>query len=191
MSRKWLWPPLWIGLITAGPLLLAVLAHLGVFGSAPFAMLANDERELFDPPLAVPQGALRGRAGETLPADWARYRWSLIYAKMSPCEAQCGQDLEKLRQIHGALGRDQDRVQPVFLTAADTTDVAAAGFRIGRIDGAAGRALIEVLGQQRVEAGRLFVVDPLGNLVLSYPANADRRRVLDDLERLLDVSKVG
>jgi hypothetical protein len=192
MSRKWMSPPLLIGLITAGPLLLAVLAHLGAFGSKPFPTLANDERVLFEPPVPMPLGELPSPTGETLPADWARYRWSLIYAKMSPCEAQCVQDLNTLRQIHGALGRDQDRVQRVYLTAAGAGDPAdAEGFRVGRLDSAAGQALIEVLGRQRLQAGRVFVVDPLGNLVLSYPANADRRRLLNDIERLLDVSQVG
>jgi hypothetical protein len=51
--------------------------------------------------------------------------------------------------------------------------------------------LVRLLGQERLEAGRYFVVDPLGNVILTYPDDADQGRLREDLERLLDVSRVG
>jgi hypothetical protein len=42
-----------------------------------------------------------------------------------------------------------------------------------------------------LQEGRIFVVDPLGNLVVSYPPAPNQELLLEDLERLLDVSRIG
>lgn len=190
MKRAAVSPLVLIGLVTAAPFALALLAYFGWFGSAPFPMLPNEDRELILPPVALPAESLDTPDGEPLGTDWARYRWSLIYARMAPCEAQCATDLERLHQVHAALGRDQDRVQRVFLTGEARPVVRDdTALVIGRLETAS--TLLMLLGPERIAAGRIFVADPLGNLVLSYPPDADRRRILEDLERLLDVSKVG
>jgi cytochrome oxidase Cu insertion factor (SCO1/SenC/PrrC family) len=114
----------------------------------------------------------------------------LIYARISPCEAQCAAELDRLQQVHAALGRDQDRVQRVFLTGDPReSSRRQSGLVAGRLEPRSSLSML--LGPERIAAGRVFVVDPLGNLVSSYPPDADRRRILEDLERLLDVSKVG
>ena len=38
---------------------------------------------------------------------------------------------------------------------------------------------------------RIYVVDPLGNLMMSYPAGADPNGIRKDLARLLRVSRIG
>jgi hypothetical protein len=65
------------------------------------------------------------------------------------------------------------------------------GFVIGLFDVSGGDSLVDLFGRERLEQGRYFVVDPLGNIILSYPDSADQQRLLDDLERLLSVSRVG
>lgn len=188
--RAWSSPLVLIGFVTAAPFVLALLAYQGWFGSAPFPLLPNQDRELFTPPVALPDEPLETLDGEILGADWARYRWSLIYARISPCEAQCAADLDRLQQVHAALGRDQDRVQRVFLTGDPReSSRRQSGLVAGRLEPRSSLSML--LGPERIAAGRVFVVDPLGNLVSSYPPDADRRRILEDLERLLDVSKVG
>ena len=52
-------------------------------------------------------------------AGSSAYRWSLIYARMAACEQQCGSDLDRLRQVQVALGRDTGRVQRVYLHGGD------------------------------------------------------------------------
>jgi hypothetical protein len=40
-------------------------------------------------------------------------------------------------------------------------------------------------------AASIYLLDPLGNLVLRYPADPDIKRLAKDLERLLRVSRIG
>ena len=40
-------------------------------------------------------------------------------------------------------------------------------------------------------AGRLYLVDPLGNLMMSYERGAPVKGLLDDLKKLLNLSHIG
>jgi hypothetical protein len=40
-------------------------------------------------------------------------------------------------------------------------------------------------------SGRVYLVDPFGNLVMSYAADAPARGLLEDLKRLLKLSQIG
>jgi cytochrome oxidase Cu insertion factor (SCO1/SenC/PrrC family) len=124
--------------------------------------------------------------------DWARYRWSLIYARITPCEGHCASALARLTEVHLALGRNQARVQRVLLVADE--DFRMTGdpeLLVGYLDGERDAELVGALGLEMLEQGRIFVVDPLGNLVMSYPPEPDQARLLEDLERLLGVSRIG
>ncbi len=191
MRRRWRVPAL-VGLVFLGPLVLAVLAYYGPWQLDRLEPVANPDRELISPPRPAPAAAPAKRGGGRLAPDWARYRWSLIYARISSCEGQCARDLERLTQVYLALGRDTDRVQRVYLAAGGTSLVDDdPEFVFGVLAGEQGAALIRWLGRDRLEEGRFFVVDPLGNLVASYPPSADQARLLKDLKRLLGVSRVG
>lgn len=190
--RRRAWPVLAVAALFVGPLLLAIglYAARGNFGG--FAHLPNPDRELIENPPGLPLVGLDRPGGTATDPGWSRSRWSLIYAKMPACEGRCEAALTRLHQVYLALGGERDRVQLVFLApSSEAGAAAAADFLIGILDSPSGAELARVLGRDRVGAGRYFVVDPLGNLILSYPADADQSRLLKDLERLLDVSRVG
>ena len=81
---------------------------------------------------------------------------------LSPqCQSDCQAWMQHLNNIKTALGRDADRVEPRLANAAAGS------------------------GQS------ILLVDPLGNSVLSYQLEQSPRDILDDLKRLLKVSKIG
>ncbi len=41
------------------------------------------------------------------------------------------------------------------------------------------------------DRAHVYVADPLGNVMMRFPANAEPRRMLKDLERLLKASQIG
>ncbi|HEX7081183.1 MAG TPA: hypothetical protein VF329_09230 [Gammaproteobacteria bacterium] len=181
-----------VALLCFGPV---VAAYVLYYYGAPRALprLANEERLLLDPVVPLPPLAGREASGEAVENLWARPLWSLIYARTSPCDERCGADLVRLRQVHAALGRDQSRVRLVYVgPGADPG--AAKAVAVGSFDAGGGARLLELLqdiGQPPGERGRIYVADPHGNLVLSYPPDARQKGLYDDLERLLDVSRIG
>lgn len=192
MTFRWRREFVLVALVCLGPLALAALAYFGPANLRPAASLPNPDRELLPVPVSMPLVPLHQPSGTSTEPDWSRFRWSLIYARISPCEGRCVLHLERLTQVYLALGRDRERAQRVFLTAdIDSPIVDSLGFTIGLLNRDRDAELIQALGVDRLERGRLFVVDPLGNLILSYPPDADQARLLKDLERLLNVSRIG
>lgn len=195
MSRMSKGPPLTLVLVAVlflGPAILAALLYFGPFRLEGLDMLPNPDREFFAEPETLPLMPLTTPDGGRTADDWARYRWSLIYARITPCEGACFGHLQRLTQVYLALGGERDRVQRVLLAVGSLDDFSRdPELLIGRLDVPASAALVELLGKERLRGGRYFVVDPLGNVILSYPPDADQRRLLEDLERLLKVSRVG
>jgi cytochrome oxidase Cu insertion factor (SCO1/SenC/PrrC family) len=192
VTRPKFWPLALLALLFFGPFLIAVILYSGRGAVGGFGQLPNVDRELIENPETMPLVPLTLADGALTEAGWARSRWSLIYAKMPACEGRCEAALTRLHQVYLALGADRDRVQQVFLApASEARTPAPAEFLIGLLDVPGGADLISVLGTERLEQGRFFVVDPLGNVILSYPDDADQSRLLQDLERLLEVSRIG
>ncbi|HUL82401.1 MAG TPA: hypothetical protein VL131_09665 [Gammaproteobacteria bacterium] len=176
--------PWLVALVVFGPFLAAALLY---YVPADFAWLPRlpGSRELIEPPLEVPRAWLDGGAD----GPDARYRWSLIYAKMAACDRPCSEALERLRQVHAALAGDAERVRRVYWHAGAQASVPDdPGLLLRRVDDAPGESAVRALGAARLEQGRVYVADPRGLLVVSYPADVAQKELLRDLKRLLSVS---
>lgn len=185
--------PLLVGLACLGPFVLALVVYFGPFSEQVLPVVENAERELLAD-RRLPALGLETASGEAVAAPWAGERWALLFVTRLPCETACRDALERLEQVHGALGADRHRMQRGLLYAGETAPaVDDAGLLRGRLEPARAEQWRALFGDALAAgaAGRFFVADPLGNLVVAYPAGADRRGMLEDLERLLDVSRIG
>ncbi len=115
--------------------------------------------------------------------------WQLAYVLPPECKEQCQQQIHLMQQSHIALGKYQERVVPVIWTSEETNNVAQSKSIVVM-------QMNDSLSS-RVKAGQMLIVDPLGQLVMSYTpeANEDLVRlskdVLADLRKLLKLSRVG
>ena len=109
--------------------------------------------------------------------------WWLVTVSNGACVDACEHALFQLRQLHVLLGKDADRVKRAIVTLGDAPMDAALEERFARLSWLSGDSAA-------LRAG-VYIVDPLGNLVLYYPyADADKP-VLEDLKKLLQVSHIG
>jgi hypothetical protein len=177
MKTKSLTPWL-VALACFGPFVVAMVIYYGPHDWVPRLPGA---RELVEPPVAVPAGWLEG---STADAGRGPYRWSLVYARMTPCEEQCVEDLERMSQVRGALGRDMDRAQRAFFYVGDPPPDLD-GFLVRSLASPEGEALVDALGADRLASGRVYIADPRGYLVAGYPPDVGQRELLRDLKRLL------
>jgi hypothetical protein len=171
-----------------GPVFAALVAYLGPWEVIPdrstaYGVLINPARPLPQQPSVAQQPGVAGGG------SWLTGRWSLIYRSEAACAQSCREWLYTLGQIHKALAEDQGRVQPVFLHAAGIPAAAVSSFLNVSVEGdAAGRLAAELTA---AHPGPIYISDPLGNLVLAYPADARDKGILKDLERLLRLSRIG
>lgn len=165
----------------------------------------TNKGRLLQPPLAVAALAARAADGRALDVAYTRGHWWLLYIVPPACEQACRNRLYQMRQIPRALGRDGARLQPLLLETAPASAATEAllaqefaGFRRVQAGAAQVDAALRAAAPQAHEAGLLYVMDPMGWIMLSYPPEADEKTsliraedVLDDLRKLLKNSRIG
>lgn len=199
--------PIWL-LITLffAPLAAAFVLYYGLEGWRPPGSTNNGD--LITPPrplpeLALPlvQGGVQGGAqGGTSDAKLLHGKWTLIYVGDGTCDTRCREALTHIRQTRLALGDDMNRVRRVFIATAACCDQAyldqeQPGLVTVRADAASGAQLLSVFPQDAglpvQRGGRIYIADPLGNLMMSYPPTAKPKALLEDLKKLLRLSHIG
>jgi hypothetical protein len=118
-----------------------------------------------------------------------RGRWVLLASGGGDCDASCERRLYATRQARTMQGKEQDRVVRAWLVvgeAAPSPELLAQhpGLVVVRVPEAA-------LAQLPGGAAPLYLIDPLGNLVLRYPDDPDIKGMAKDLSRLLRASGIG
>lgn len=148
--------------------------------------------ELLD---ASPASEIGGTKLDGAPFHLSEYRgkWVLVLADDGACEETCRRKLYATRQARAIQGREQERIVRVWLQRADAPRPGDAllsqhpGLVAARIDPERWPAL-KGAGDT---VQNIFLIDPLGNLILRYPADPDIKRMAKDLERLLRASRIG
>jgi hypothetical protein len=137
----------------------------------------------------APAPAIEGTsAGAPFRLAELRGRWVLLLAASTGCDNGCERLLYATRQARTMQGKDQDRIVRVLLARGGGE--LPAGLLAQHPD------LVVVGGARGVDAlpgaaRGLVLVDPLGNVVLSYPEDPDIKGLAGDLSRLLRASRIG
>lgn len=144
-------------------------------------------------PRQLPSAPLVLRDGRPFRLDEHRGKWMLIHADSGACEESCRKQLYYMRQVRLALGADRDRVERVWLLTDDRqpSDEIVALYDGVELVRAAGSALVAALPADRDPSEHVYLVDPLGNLMLRFPRDPDPKGMVKDLKRLLKVSRTG
>ena len=98
-----------------------------------------------------------------------------------------------MRQVRLAQGKEMGRVERAFLITdkAPLTPKKLAPYDGTRLLRAGGKGVLENFPAAGPRAAHIYLVDPLGNVILRYPRDPDPRRMIKDLQRLLKVSRIG
>ena len=150
--------------------------------------------ELIDPQRPVATLAVAGPDGAASGMDRFRGKWVLLTTADRACDAACAQRLYVMRQVRLTTGRDRDRIERVLLITDGSTPAATLlaeheGLQVLRADPA---ALAAGLPPAEGDGGAPpYVIDPLGNLMMRFPAQADANRMKKDIAKLLRASRIG
>jgi len=122
-------------------------------------------------------------------------KWTLVYVGDGRCDSSCRQSLYVMRQTRLALGTEMTRVARVFLAtenccAQEYLAREQAGIAVFDAGGAQGTRLLSEFPVAD-SPNSLFVVDPLGNLMMRYDVRRDPGGLLIDLKKLLGLSQIG
>ena len=159
-----------IGAICLAPIVLGTLAYVFRWDvGAP-----GNYGELLPPkPLA---GA---------PFERLRGKWLLVVVDDPACDAWCEKKLYYLRQLRRAQGKDMDRIDRLWLLTRDGLPRAGLAEAFQGTLVAPAPKLDAFPGKP---ADHIYLVDPLGNLMMRWPRDPDASRVLKDLQRLMRIA---
>lgn len=120
--------------------------------------------------------------------------WVLIYPNDGACTDECRNNLITIRQLRLMLGKEMDRVIRVFLHGESSPDTVFlenehAGLITSRDSGFT--RLLNNKKPAMLPAGGLFLMDPLGNLVMYFEPGIDPADMVEDIKRLLKLSRIG
>lgn len=148
--------------------------------------------ELIDPQRPLPTFSGVNAQGQTVPLTSLRDQWLLISVADSACNERCQRHLYLQHQMRETLGREKDRLDWVWLRtgAADLNPALNEATRAAvvlQMDRSALASWLEPAAGQLLE-DHLYVVDPLGNWMMRFPADLDPKQAKRDLDRLLRAS---
>jgi len=181
-----------IALLFAAPVISAWVAwQLAVTGGVGSTTNAG---VLVQPARPLTMVPLRDTAGEPLSGDLLGGRWSYVLLAGEGCDKACLESLFVTRQVRISVNKDMQRVRRVLLlrqAPAKLAELRAAhpDLVIALADEPAWRTLADQFTASGAAA--FYLVDPLGNLMMRYPATVPPKGVLMDLRRLLKASQLG
>tara|TARA_Y100001970_G_C14169587_1_gene823356 strand:- start:738 stop:1346 length:609 start_codon:yes stop_codon:yes gene_type:complete len=127
-------------------------------------------------------------------------KWSMIYVSET-CDEICMENVYRMRQIHMGVGKHSLRLQKVLLLTNQSVDELYSlftnykGQQVINTDGIDIDFLLDKFRNEDnndpLKSQRIYISDPLGNLMMSYPANIHPRGILKDLKKLLRASRIG
>jgi hypothetical protein len=177
-------------LVCAAPVLASYLTYYVIRPEA-----RRNYGELIDPQRPTPAIAGTTLAGKLVPLPSLKGQWLLVSVAGGACDAGCERHLYLQRQLRESLGQDKERVDWVWLVAdgapvREPLRLALSQAVVLRVpEPALEQWLAPAPG--RLLSDHLYLVDPMGNWMMRFPAGLDlagAAKAKRDLERLLRAS---
>ena len=184
------WKMLAVMLVCAAPVLASYLTYYVIRPEA-----RRVYGELVDPQRPLPDLRTKSLSGGESNLRALKGQWLLVSVSGAGCDATCQRQLYLQRQLRESLGKEKDRVDRVWLITDDAAVAAPLlpalrDATVLRVDpGVLTQWLVPASGQ--VLAEHLYLVDPLGNWMMRFPAALDitsAAKAKRDLERVLRAS---
>jgi len=194
-DRKRSLTPLWIMIaIFAAPVIAAWFFYLN-----PQYLPAGrtNHGEFVHPVLPLAETlTLATATGEAFDPGVLAGKWTLVYLAGGVCDDACLDRLIAMRQIRSGLGESQLSIERLLILTDPTATALASdleaklpGMRVAMAAHPGVEALVDALGGGTAALDRIYILDPMGNLMMRYAPSAPAEDTLADMERLLAASR--
>lgn len=190
-QKKGRWKLFAVIAICASPMILSYLTYYVIKpeGRTNYGALID--------PRKYPIPALDATTLDGKPAGLDAYKgkWIMLQVSGAECAKACRTRLHDMRQLRLAQGKDMDRIERVWLVTDDQpleTQLIREydDMHILRVDPERLSAWLPV-ESGTTAADHIYMIDPLGNLMMRFPKNADPNKIKKDLSKLLKASRIG
>lgn len=139
---------------------------------------------------------LQDSEAKVLPPQFWKQKWSMVLVA-GECQQACLAKLHDMRQLHVSLYKDIDRTQRVLITTtqdvskikSDYPDMIVINQPVANVTDFSQQFAVN--SEDVTMTNRLYLVDPLGHLMMSYLPSVPLADVRKDVTRLLRYSWAG
>ncbi len=156
----------------------------------------NNYGALIDPRQhPMPTLNLQDQDGKVVELSSLKGKWLMLQIDDASCAEACQRKLLEMRQLRLAQGKGMDRIERVWLITdgqpvAEQLKPGIAGTHLLRSDKSRLEKWLPTENGTSLQ-DHLYIVDPLGNLMMRYPKDADPNKIKKDLIKLLKASAIG
>ena len=187
LTRAGRWKMLLLLLVCASPVIASYFTYYVIRPEG-----RRNYGELIDPQRPLPDLVGTDAAGRPMNLRQLKDQWLFISVADSACDEGCQKHLYLQHQLRETLGKDKDRMDWVWLRTganelSEPLKKATSSATVLRVDAAELATWLAPATGHRLE-DHLYVVDPIGNWMMRFPANADPKQIKRDLDRLMRAS---
>ena len=158
----------------------------------------SNKGELLDPIIDVESFALSDDSNNVLGREAiTEHKWHMMYFVGSSCDDACNQTLYNMRQINIAAGKYANRLQRLLVhleaPGEEFQALVAKEYPQARHVNANAETIVTALQEvgPQFRANEIYIMDPLGNIMLRYTREQSYKDILHDLKKLFKVSQIG
>ena len=178
------------------PLLLAIVMSFIYRDGMPLDMGTLNKGDLIQPVQALPEFELHSPREKVVTKADFNELWTLVYISENDCDKICQNQIWTIGQLNQMVGKEAERVQRLFiyggLIAAEEQSVSERFPRMlmGTTNTDSLQQLVAALRQPNHDsANRIYLVDPMGQAMMSFSAELNPRDIYKDLRHLLKMTK--
>src|SRR5688572_25127428 len=175
------------------PLGLAWLMHAGVVGFEREKTI--NQGHLLNPAVPIDWSGVKGAASGHGPGGLEGH-WVVLHQLPEECAIPCLDRVTELRQVHRASGRNQDRLRLALLFTTEPTvretETLANIYPLYNLLWQPGAEFLDTLTKAKAGVGEVdfYLVDPLGNIMMTYNKTDSAAKLSKDLKQLLTWSEL-
>jgi hypothetical protein len=149
---------------------------------------------LIEPQRDLPRLALTELNGQAFDIDKLKGKWVMVHTDAGACPDACAKQLYIMRQLRATQGKEMDRIDLVWLIRDDAevpSPVRNAYEGVHMLRGSVQGIDAWLPAGEAPVTQHIFLVDPLGHLMMRWPAEPDPNGMKRDLAKLLRASRIG
>jgi len=119
-------------------------------------------------------------------------KWVMLTIDSGQCDEACQSKLYYMRQVRTMQNKEMHRIERLWLV---DDNVPVEDELWNEYDGtiivnARASELLDLIPTREIQRNHIYLIDPLGNLMMRFPENLEPKKMSEDIKRLLHVSQL-
>lgn len=182
--------------------LLILTFALPIIGAYAYYLFVDDysmgnHGDLIQPVIQIEELSLTNINGEPMARDELIHGWKMLYIAGNKCDSGCQDSIYYMRQINTALGKNASRFMHMIIhlgiMSSEFQELITKQHPTALHSYATRDKLSKVFSalDSALTSNAIYIMDPLGNIMMRFSQGVSPKLILKDLNRLLKISRIG